>query len=93
MDTALPGKHTRMLYDSLERKEANVLAQLRTGWRVSMDTEQRNQTSVPAERPRKQSSTSFSMLEMDKISGRYATANGHPKSQSILLPGRKVAIQ
>lgn len=31
MDTALPGKHTRMLYDGLKRKEANVLAQLRTG--------------------------------------------------------------
>ncbi|KYK58873.1 reverse transcriptase [Drechmeria coniospora] len=31
IDKALPGKHTRMLYDSLKRKEANVLAQLRTG--------------------------------------------------------------
>ena len=31
MDTALPGKHTRRLYDSLKREEANVLAQLRTG--------------------------------------------------------------
>jgi hypothetical protein len=31
MDTALPGKHTRTLYDSLKRREANVLAQLRTG--------------------------------------------------------------
>ena len=31
MDTALPGKHTRRLYDSLKREEAYVLAQLRTG--------------------------------------------------------------
>jgi hypothetical protein len=31
MDTALPGKHTRTLYDTLQRKEASVLAQLRTG--------------------------------------------------------------
>lgn len=31
MDTALPGKHTRALYDNLKRKEASVLAQLRTG--------------------------------------------------------------
>ena len=30
MDTALPGKHTRILYDSLKRRETNVLAQLRT---------------------------------------------------------------
>ncbi len=31
VDTALPGKRTRLLYDRLSRKEANVLAQLRTG--------------------------------------------------------------
>ena len=31
MDTALPGKHTRDLYDKLKRREAHVLAQLRTG--------------------------------------------------------------
>jgi hypothetical protein len=31
VDTALPGKHTRTLYDSLKRREASVLAQLRTG--------------------------------------------------------------
>ena len=31
VDTALPGKHTRKLYDQLTRKEASVLAQLRTG--------------------------------------------------------------
>ena len=31
VDTALPGKHTRLLYDHLSRKEAGVLAQLRTG--------------------------------------------------------------
>jgi hypothetical protein len=30
-DTALPGKHTRLLYDRLSRKEAGILAQLRTG--------------------------------------------------------------
>jgi hypothetical protein len=31
IDKALPGKHTRTLYDSLRRREASVLAQLRTG--------------------------------------------------------------
>ena len=31
MDTALPGKHTRTLYDGLQRREASILAQLRTG--------------------------------------------------------------
>jgi hypothetical protein len=31
MDAALPGKHTRTLYDTLKRREASILAQLRTG--------------------------------------------------------------
>jgi hypothetical protein len=31
LNTALPGKHTLLLYNSLKREEANVLAQLRTG--------------------------------------------------------------
>ena len=31
MDTALPGRHTHTLYNDLDRREANVLAQLRTG--------------------------------------------------------------
>lgn len=31
VDTTFPGKHTRLLYDHLSRKEAGVLAQLRTG--------------------------------------------------------------
>jgi len=31
IDTALPGKHTQILYNSLKRTEAIVLAQLRTG--------------------------------------------------------------
>jgi ribonuclease HI len=31
VDAALPGKHTRQLYDHLSRKEAAVLSQLRTG--------------------------------------------------------------
>ena len=31
VDAALPGKHTRQLYDRLSWKEASVLAQLRTG--------------------------------------------------------------
>jgi hypothetical protein len=29
--TALPGKHTHTLYNTLKRKEASILAQLRTG--------------------------------------------------------------
>src|ERR1700751_1762197 len=31
VDAALPGKHTRQLYDGLSWREASVLAQLRTG--------------------------------------------------------------
>jgi hypothetical protein len=31
IDKALPGKHTKKLYDSLTRREASVLAQMRTG--------------------------------------------------------------
>jgi hypothetical protein len=31
MDSALPGQHTRKIYDALNRREASVLAQLRTG--------------------------------------------------------------
>jgi hypothetical protein len=31
MDVALPGKHTRNLYNGLKRSEASILAQLRTG--------------------------------------------------------------
>nr|XP_036584544.1 transposon I factor [Colletotrichum truncatum]KAF6794062.1 transposon I factor [Colletotrichum truncatum] len=31
VDVALPGKHTRQLYDSFSWKEASILAQLRTG--------------------------------------------------------------
>jgi hypothetical protein len=31
IDTALPGRHTRTLYDALGRREANILVQLRTG--------------------------------------------------------------
>src|SRR5690349_9566436 len=31
LDTALPGTHVRLLYDTLTREEAQTLAQLRTG--------------------------------------------------------------
>jgi hypothetical protein len=31
VDRALPGQHTRKLYDAVKRRESNVLAQLRTG--------------------------------------------------------------
>jgi hypothetical protein len=31
LDTALPGKHTRLLYNSFKHTEAGILAQLRTG--------------------------------------------------------------
>jgi hypothetical protein len=31
LDTALPGKHTCLLYNSFKRAEASILAQLRTG--------------------------------------------------------------
>lgn len=31
LDKALPGKHTRTLYDTLKRRESDILVQLRTG--------------------------------------------------------------
>jgi hypothetical protein len=31
VDAALPGKHTKVIYDTLNKKEAGILAQLRTG--------------------------------------------------------------
>ncbi|RKL11211.1 hypothetical protein BFJ70_g16420 [Fusarium oxysporum] len=31
LDKALPGKHTRTLYDALKRRESNILVQLRAG--------------------------------------------------------------
>jgi len=31
LDTALPGRHVKKLYDGLNRQEASILAQLRTG--------------------------------------------------------------
>ena len=31
LDKALPGKHTRLLYDKLSRSDASILSQLRTG--------------------------------------------------------------
>ena len=31
IDAALPGKHTKAIYDKLNKKEAGILAQLRTG--------------------------------------------------------------
>ncbi|KAJ5215240.1 uncharacterized protein N7498_001647 [Penicillium cinerascens] len=46
VDTALPGKHTRQLYDRLSWKEASVLAQLRTGIiNVHMDKQERPWTT------------------------------------------------
>jgi hypothetical protein len=61
MDTALPGKHTRTLYDTLQRKEASVLAQLRTGMaRLNgylIKLEHQDQTYAHAAKQGKQSST------------------------------------
>ncbi|KAG7002934.1 hypothetical protein FocnCong_v001089 [Fusarium oxysporum f. sp. conglutinans] len=31
LDKVLPGKHTRILYDALKRRESGILVQLRTG--------------------------------------------------------------
>lgn len=62
VDTAPPGKHSRLLYDHLVRKEAGVLAQLRTGWLGSIHTsiayERRHRTSVRAEKRERQWTTS-----------------------------------
>ena len=31
LDTALPGRHTKLIYDSLKKEDAKILVQLRTG--------------------------------------------------------------
>ncbi|KAG6980395.1 hypothetical protein BFJ68_g17223 [Fusarium oxysporum] len=38
IDRALPGKHTKALYDRLKRRDADMLSQLRTEWRGSTVT-------------------------------------------------------
>ncbi|KJZ68744.1 hypothetical protein HIM_11864 [Hirsutella minnesotensis 3608] len=37
IDKALPGRHTRALYDSLTREESDILVQLRTGGKAASD--------------------------------------------------------
>ena len=63
-DTALPGTHTRLLYNSFKRTEAGILAQLRTGMSRLNGYLYRlmplRQTYVPAARLKRQLSTSYS---------------------------------
>ena len=59
MDKALPGKHTRKLYDKLTYPEARILAQLRTGT-IRLNGYLAKITNAHAARPPKPSSTSCS---------------------------------
>jgi hypothetical protein len=64
MDAALPDKHTRILCDTFKRREAGILAQLRTGMARLNDKstrlERQNLTNVHVAKQGKRSSTSFS---------------------------------
>ena len=90
VDAALPGKHTRQLYDRLSWKEASVLAQLRTGmarlngylYRINaaetdqcdMRTSKRDRGALP-----------LSMSEVDCTPDGYAAVYPHPPRKHILL--------
>ena len=85
MDTALPGKHTRTLYDTLKRREASVLAQLRTGipppdWRS-------NRIGSMRMRPSKGNRQAFllPMREMGCIPNTNASTDRHKTRQPLLL--------
>ena len=85
MDTALPGKHTRTLYDTLKRREASVLAQLRTGipppdWRS-------NRIGSMRMRPSKGNCQAFPlpMREMGCIPNTNASTDRHKTRQPLLL--------
>jgi hypothetical protein len=64
LDKALPGKHTRTLYDALKRRESDILVQLRTGMarvnRYLHRIAQRRQTYVTAARKKKRLTISSS---------------------------------
>lgn len=83
MDATLPGRHTRTLYNNLKRREASVLAQLRTG--IARFNGHR---LMPADKQQKPSSIFFS----DVIPNTNASADGYKKRQSLLSLGRKSTV-
>jgi len=86
MDTAQPGKHTRILYDALKRSEASILA---TTNRHGTRLEQQNRTNVPAGKQRNHQTLPVLMYDVDNPLNANATANGYKKRQPVLLLGGK----
>ncbi|EAQ93820.1 hypothetical protein CHGG_02055 [Chaetomium globosum CBS 148.51] len=98
MDAALPGKHTRHLYDKLKRREACVLAQLRTGMArlngflsrigaVESDLCACGQARESVEH------FLFPMREMDSSEGRHAAMHSGKTRKPLVLSGRESAIR
>ncbi|EAQ91643.1 hypothetical protein CHGG_03578 [Chaetomium globosum CBS 148.51] len=98
MDAALPGKHTRDLYDKLKRREACVLAQLRTGMArlngflsrigaVESDLCACGQARESVEH------FLFPMREMDSSEGRHAAMHSGKTRKPLVLSGRESAIR
>jgi hypothetical protein len=98
VDAALPGKHTRQLYNQLSGKEASALAQLRTGmarlnrYLYRINIAQRDQCEYGQARETIEHFL-FRCWEMDDISDRNAAMHQHPPRQHILLPGREIALR
>ncbi|KAF5256557.1 hypothetical protein FOXYS1_12962 [Fusarium oxysporum] len=92
VDAALPGKHTRLLYDSLSRREAST-AQDRydqVEWIPLPD----QSSSVAAMRMwtsyRDCRALSLPMQNMDSAPNRNAAVHRDTKKKSLVLPGREV---
>jgi hypothetical protein len=92
VDAALPDKHTKEIYDTLNNKEAGVLAQLRTGMaringylhRIGVpDTDQCGCKAA------KETAFSASKRLVGPPASSSAAAKGDEDRRHLLLPGRK----
>ena len=97
VDTALPGKHTRRLYDRLSWKEASVLAQLRTG-KARLNEYLYQIKAAPTD----QCDCGCARETVEHFLFRCsrwaayrtdATVYRHPQEQLVLLLGRKVSLR
>ena len=98
IDAALPGKHTRNLYDRLKRKEAGVLAQLRTGMARLNGFLSRigcGRVRYLCLRPGEGNSgtLSVSMREMDRSEKRHGAMLSNKTREPLFPPGRESAIR
>jgi len=79
MDIALPGKHTRVLYDAFKQREASYLRNYEQAWHGLTDfyigLEQQNRTNVPATKQGNRQTLPLSMHEVDHPPSANSTAN------------------